>query len=272
MAKKVIMIGDVVGEPGLLALERELPSLIQRHRADFTVVNGENAADGFGMTEQTLNRILNSGADAVTSGNHVWEEREFWSVLENNERVLRPANYPPGVPGRGWLKIEKNGVCWLVVNLQGRDMMKSIDCPFRTFDAIFMAHGRAESEQYEISHPIFIVDFHAETTREKEALGFYLDSRVSVIVGTHTHTQTADNRILPHGAAYITDIGMTGAQDSIIGMDTRICVDRAVKQVLYHMECAKGTGSVQGIAAEIDENTGKALSIKRIGHTSSESD
>jgi metallophosphoesterase (TIGR00282 family) len=271
------MIGDVVGEPGLTALERELPSLIREYKADFVVVNGENAADGFGMTGQTLNRILQSGADVVTSGNHVWEEREFWSVLENDERVLRPANYPPGIPGRGWLKTRKNGVFWLVINLQGRDKMKSIDCPFRTFDAIFSARGDTVPERhkiYEMPYPPFItlIDFHAESTKEKEALGFYLGARASVIVGTHTHVQTADNRVLPGGAAYITDIGMTGVQNSVIGMDTRICVDRAVKQVLYHMECAQGEGSVQGVVAEIDENTGKALSIKRIGHTASERD
>ncbi|MDR1216811.1 MAG: TIGR00282 family metallophosphoesterase [Treponema sp.] len=263
---KTIMIGDVVGEPGLIALERELPFLIHKYNADLTVVNGENAADGFGLTEQTLNRILQSGADVVTSGNHIWEKREFWSVLEDNKQILRPANYPQNVPGRGWLKIRKNNVYWLVVNLQGRDKMKSIDCPFRTFDTIFMAHG-------DTNPPVIaVVDFHAESTQEKEAMGFYLDSRASVMAGTHTHVQTADNRILPRGLAYITDIGMTGVQDSIIGMDTQICVDRAVKQVPYHMTCALGESSIQGIVVEINENTGKSLSIKRIGHTASEPD
>lgn len=269
------MIGDVVGEPGLAALERELPSLIHEYKADFTVVNGENAADGFGMTERALNRILQSGADVVTSGNHVWEKREFWSVLESNDRVLRPANYPPGAPGNGWLKMKKNGVFWLVINLQGRDRLRNIDCPFRAFDAIFRTYGDVEPERHELygmfPQPVStLVDFHAESTKEKESLGFYLDSRASVVAGTHTHVQTADNRLLPGGSAYITDLGMTGVQDSIIGMDTQICVDRAVKQVLYHLECAQGESSVQGIAAEIDEKTGKALSIRRIGRTASE--
>jgi metallophosphoesterase (TIGR00282 family) len=272
---RTIMIGDVVGEPGLAALERELPSLIREYKADFTVVNGENAAEGFGLTEQTLNRILQSGADVVTSGNHVWEKREFWSVLEDDSHILRPANYPPGVPGRGWLKKKKNGVYWLVVNLQGRDKMRSIDCPFRTFDAIFATQGDTEPERHEIHEMppppiIVVVDFHAESTREKETMGFYLDSRASVIAGTHTHVQTADNKILPRGSAYITDIGMTGVQDSVIGMDTQICVNRAVRQVLYQMKCAQGASSVQGICVEIDEKAGKALAIERIERTASE--
>jgi metallophosphoesterase (TIGR00282 family) len=253
---KAIMIGDVVGEPGLAVLEKLLPQLIQKEGADFVVVNGENAAAGFGITEADMRRILNAGADVITTGNHVWEKREFWPVLEAQERILRPMNYPQGVPGRGCLLVKKNGVAWLVANLQGRELMTPIDCPFRAFDSI------AETAA------VTLVDFHGESTREKESLGYYLDGRASLVAGTHTHVQTADERILPGGSAYITDIGMTGVVDGIIGMDASICLDRARTQVLYRMTCAEPSGrqqpEVQGILAEIDGDTGKALSIRRL--------
>jgi metallophosphoesterase (TIGR00282 family) len=268
--KKILMVGDVVGDSGLEALE-SLPALVEKYGADFVVVNGENAADGFGLTGSVLNRILAAGADIVTSGNHIWEKREFWDVLEADKRVLRPANYPTGAAGRGFAQVEKDGTVYFVINLQGRDMMKPIDCPFKAFDTIEAAinatneiASESSSTKPNNTHPIVLVDFHAESTREKESLGFYLDGRASIVAGTHTHVQTADNKILPKGAAYITDIGMTGAIDSIIGMDTKICLDRARKQILYHMDCAKGIGSIQGIIAEIDEETGKAISIERI--------
>jgi metallophosphoesterase (TIGR00282 family) len=260
------MIGDVVGDPGLEVLEARLPGLIRENAADFVVVNGENAAEGFGMTEAVLNRIIAAGADVVSSGNHVWEKRDFWPVLETESRVLRPGNYPAGTPGRGWVRLEKAQsaggppVSWLVVNLQGRELMALIDCPFRCFDAILTA-GEAPAPS------VILVDFHAESTREKEALAYYLDGRASLVAGTHTHVQTADERVLPGGTGYITDLGMTGAADSVIGMDPKICLDRVRNQVLYRMECAKAGVSgavVQGIAAEIDGATGKTLSLQRI--------
>jgi metallophosphoesterase (TIGR00282 family) len=253
---KAIMIGDVVGEPGLSALERLLPPLIQREGADFVVVNGENAAAGFGIIEEDVRRILNAGADVITTGNHVWEKREFWPILETEPRVLRPMNYPGGAPGRGYVLVEKNSVPYLVINLQGRELMTPIDCPFRAFDSI------------QETAAVTLVDFHGESTREKEALGHYLDGRVSVVAGTHTHVQTADERILPRGSAYITDIGMTGVVNAVIGMDTEICLARVRTQVLYRMTCAVPSGGqgpeVQGIIAEIDGETGKALSIRRL--------
>jgi metallophosphoesterase (TIGR00282 family) len=234
------------------------------------MVNGENSADGFGITEEDLRRILAAGADVVSSGNHVWEKREFWPVLDGEKRVLRPANYPQGSPGRGWVRIEKTGpsgapVTWLAVNLQGREYMTPIDCPFKTFDAIISSEA---ADRPQGSPLIIVVDFHAESSREKEALGFYLDGRVGVTAGTHTHVQTADERILPGGSAYITDLGMAGVTDSVIGMDQKICLDRARNQVLYRMEVAalkegKKT-AIQGIIAEIDGDTGKALAIRRI--------
>ncbi|GHV51953.1 2',3'-cyclic-nucleotide 2'-phosphodiesterase [Spirochaetia bacterium] len=251
-----------MGDPGLAILEQRLPGLVREHGADFVVVNGENAADGFGLTKETLARILAAGADVVTSGNHVWEKRDFWPVLAEERRVLRPANYPGEAPGTGWVSIPKAEVTWLVLNLQGREYMTSIDCPFKCFDNTMQALTEKGA--------IVLVDFHAESTREKEALAYYLDGRVSLLAGTHTHVQTADERILPGGTAYITDLGMTGINDSIIGMDPKICLDRARNQVLYRMECAKADpngagGAVQGVIAEIDRESRRALSIKRIG-------
>jgi metallophosphoesterase (TIGR00282 family) len=253
---KVMMIGDVVGEPGLSVLETLLPRLIEREGADFVVVNGENAAAGFGILEADLRRILSAGADVVTSGNHVWEKREFWPVMEAEKRILRPLNYSAGAPGRGFLLVKKNNIPYLVINLQGRDLMTPIDCPFRAFDSM------------QATGPVTLVDFHGESTREKEALGYYLDGRVSVVAGTHTQVQTADERILPRGAAYITDLGMTGVVDAVIGMDTDICLARVRTQVLYRMNCAAPSGEqppeIQGIVAEIDGETGRALSIQRL--------
>ncbi|MDR1908716.1 MAG: YmdB family metallophosphoesterase [Spirochaetaceae bacterium] len=277
---KALMIGDVVGDSGLDALEGLLPAAIREYGADFVVVNGENAAKGFGLTEKTLRRILSAGADMVTSGNHVWEKREFWPVMEKEPRILRPANYPAGTVGRGWALMEKAGVPWVVINLQGREQMTPIDCPFRAFDAIFNGLGSATASD---AHPLYesggflpdspftgpiLVDFHAESTREKEALGYFIDGRASLIAGTHTHVQTADERILPRGSGYITDLGMTGVAGAVIGMDTKICLDQTRTQVPYHMEPAKpGPGLrevMTGVVVEIDRETGRALSVARV--------
>jgi metallophosphoesterase (TIGR00282 family) len=264
------MIGDVVGNPGLEALDRVLPALIRETAADFVTVNGENAAGGFGLTQETLERILAAGADVVSSGNHVWEKRDFWPVMDSNPRVLRPANYPAGTVGRGWVRVEKPGSSggpersYLVLNLQGRELMPPIDCPFKTFDALFAALPEAGSGGEPPAKPLILVDFHAESTREKEALGHYLDGRASLVAGTHTHVQTADERVLSGGTAYITDLGMTGVTDSVIGMNSAICLDRVRTHILYRMECAQGAAAVQGVMAEINGETGRAVSIKRI--------
>jgi calcineurin-like phosphoesterase len=275
------MIGDVVGDPGLDALERRLPSLIKENSANFVMINGENAAGGFGLTAAILEKIFNIGVDVVSSGNHIWEKREFWSVLNTEKRVLRPMNYPTGCPGNGWIKLEKSPgpVSWIAVNLQGREFMTPIDCPFKNIDDFVAGQGDSVSEthliltsdgllpEYLQEKSVILVDFHAESSREKEALAYYLDGRVTVITGTHTHVQTADERILPKGTAYITDLGMTGALDGIIGMDTKICLDRARNQVLYRMEVAapdmESKTTVQGIIVEINAETCKAVSIKR---------
>jgi calcineurin-like phosphoesterase len=280
---KVLMIGDVVGESGLLALEKELAGLIGEQGVNFTIVNGENAAGGFGLEEAGLKRILGAGADVVTTVNHVWEKREFWPLLDKEERVLRPANYPRSNPGRGWVRLEKAGVFYLVINLQGREYMTPIDCPFHTFDFIVESQrhensgGHPPSPQGEADAPdekscpallcgaLTLVDFHAESTREKEALAYYLDGKASMVAGTHTHVQTADERVLPQGTGYITDLGMTGVASAVIGMDKAICLDRARNQVLYRMECAKeGPCAVEGVLAEIDQDTGRTLRLLRI--------
>jgi metallophosphoesterase (TIGR00282 family) len=263
---RVIMLGDVVGEPGLTALERVLPGLIREEAADFVLVNGENAAEGFGLTRESLERILAAGADVVRSGNHVWEKRDFWPVLDSNPRVLRPANYPEGTVGRGWVSLKKpcpgGELSFVALNLQGRELMTPINCPFKTFDAL--AAAWTDSGDFAGAKPLILVDFHAESTREKEALACYLDGRVSLVGGTHTHVQTADERVLPGGAAYITDLGMTGVTGSVIGMDPKICLDRARTHILYRMACAQGASSVQGVVAEIDGPSRRAVSIKRI--------
>jgi metallophosphoesterase (TIGR00282 family) len=208
----------------------------------------------------------------------VWEKREFLTILNSDEPVLRPANYPGSVSGVGFARIEKNEISWLVINLQGREHMYAIDCPFQSFDRIVnIEAGRATDNHSLVTDngaplpegfPVILIDFHAESSREKEALAYYVDGQVSLIAGTHTHVQTGDERILPKGSAYITDLGMTGIIDSVIGMDPSICLDRVRKQVLYRMETAAISDTaqmqMQGVTAEIDADTGTAISIRRI--------
>lgn len=261
---KIVMLGDVMGESGLKILEEKLPAFINGQKPAFVMINGENSANGFGVTEVTMERMFACGADVISTGNHIWEKREFWPFLDSEQRILRPANYSSG-PGRGFLLVKKEidgkQLNFLAVNLQGRELMSPIDCPFRCFDEI---------EKGQTEKAIVIVDFHAESSREKEAFGFYLDGRASVVAGTHTHVQTSDEKILPGGTAYITDLGMTGVKDAVIGMEPKICIDRARNQVLYRMEAAasgnmpeSGKVGVQGIIAEVEES-GKAVSIERI--------
>lgn len=253
------MIGDVVGDAGIAALEAGLRPLAEEFGADFVVVNGENAAAGFGLTAETLARILAAGADVVTTGNHVWEKRDVWPTLDAEPRVLRPLNYPSGVCGHGFLSAEKAGVRWLVANAQGRERMTAIDCPFLAVERLLTSPEHAGS--------ISLVDFHAEDTGEKEAFGLYLDGKAGAVVGTHTHVRTADERILPKGSAYMTDLGMTGVADGIIGMDAKICLERCRTQVPYRMECAKGTATISGAFISFDSQTRRAVSIRGIGRS-----
>jgi len=278
---KVLMVGDVVGTPGLETLESKLPALIKEQNIDFVTVNGENAAEGFGMTESDFRRIIAAGADVVTSGNHIWEKRDFWTILETERNILRPANYSSNtfsISGTGIVMITKKKINWLVINLQGRDLMNAIDCPFQCFDQLIKTFEgvatdihpliSAEGDSVPSALPLTIVDFHAESTREKEAFAYYADGRASLIAGTHTHVQTADEKILPRGSAYITDLGMTGNTDSVIGMNPKICLERSRKQVFYSMEtaAAENPGKLQGVIAELDAETGRAISIQRINN------
>ena len=285
---KVVMIGDVMGEPGLEVLETCMPLIIREQQPDFIMVNGENSAGGFGISGDALNRMLKAGADVVTSGNHVWEKRDFWPLLDSEKRILRPANYSEG-PGRGWIRLHKEirgrGYSFLAVNLQGREFMNPIDCPFRCFDSIEKIQNNIPNIPIDHIYPddkkdetggektVILVDFHAESSREKEAFAFYLDGRAAVVAGTHTHVQTADEKILPQGTAFISDLGMTGVSGAIIGMETKICIDRARNQVLYRMEAASGgtDALVQGITVEIDDESGKAVSIRRFSLSAKES-
>ncbi|RKY02423.1 TIGR00282 family metallophosphoesterase [Candidatus Poribacteria bacterium] len=252
---KVLFIGDVVGRPGRRAV-REILSRI-KEGYDLIIANGENSAGGLGITPKVADELFSYGVNIITTGNHVWKEKEIYDYLDKEPRILRPANYPEGTPGRGWGIYElDSGVKLCVVNLMGRVFMAPLENPFRTIDAIL--------ERVSGEVKIVIVDFHAEATSEKVAMGWYLDGRVSAVIGTHTHVQTADERVLPNGTAYITDAGMTGPFDSIIGMKKDAVIRRYLTMLPVRFEVAKGDVMLCGVEIEIDDETGKALSIKRV--------
>jgi metallophosphoesterase (TIGR00282 family) len=248
----ILAIGDVIGKPGRQAIARFLPELKQQYGVDFTVVNAENVAGGIGVTPETATELLKAGADVLTSGNHIWAHKDIIPVLNSETPLIRPLNYPPGVPGRGF--IVNKGV--LVVNLIGRTFMGNYDCPFRTMDRLL-----AELPD---KPPIILVDFHAEATSEKVAMGRYLDGRVSAVLGTHTHVGTIDASILSGGTAHVTDIGMTGPIDSIIGDDPQSVLDRFLTQLPNRLSAGKGRTVVNAMLVKVDDVTGRALSIERI--------
>lgn len=254
----VLMIGDVVGPPGLRALFQQLPSLKRKTGADLVVANGENALRGLGIGPEEAAYMLSSGVDVITSGNHVWEKKAAAELLSGEERLLRPANYPPGLPGKGFLHFSGRRFEWVVINLQGREGLFDIDCPFRAASELV---ARAKRE-----HPqaFIVVDFHAESTEEKEALAWSLDGVASVVAGTHTHVQTADERLLPKGTGYLTDLGMTGPVDSVIGVKKETCIRRSLSQIPYKMETAEGEAALSGAFFTLDAQSGRCLSIERI--------
>ncbi|MBI3649730.1 MAG: TIGR00282 family metallophosphoesterase [Acidobacteria bacterium] len=253
----VIILGDVVGKPGIQVLCQSLGKLKAQHEAEFVVVNVENAADGAGLTAQIGEQILAAGVDVMTSGNHIYDKKDVIKYIENQPRLLRPANYAPETPGRGlWLGSTNSGTQVAVINVQGRVFMPPTDCPFRVADKLISEIGKRAA--------IIIVDHHAEATSEKVALGRYLDGRVSVVVGTHTHVQTADEQIFANGTAYITDLGMTGPHDSVIGVDSQIVIQRFLRGMPNRFETATDDARVNGIVVELDERTGKAVRIERI--------
>lgn len=248
---RVLFIGDVIGKPGRRALQVLLPSLRRELTPDLVIANGENAAGGNGLTLDTAHEILSAGVDVITSGNHIWDQKEFLPHLDGELPVLRPLNYPPGVPGKGYL--QRGEV--VVVNLQGRTFMAPIDCPFRTADDLLhrLTHAR-----------IIIVDFHAEATSEKQAMGWYLDGRVSAVLGTHTHVPTADPRILPKGTAFVTDVGMCGPYNSIIGVEVQDILERFLLQTPKRFTVASGPAVLNAVLVDIDDQSGRALSIVRV--------
>jgi metallophosphoesterase (TIGR00282 family) len=248
----ILAIGDVIGRPGRQAIHDLVPDLRKEYGIDLVIANGENVAGGFGLTIATAQELLDDGVDVLTSGNHIWAQKEIIPYLDGDVPVLRPLNYPPGVPGRGYLR--KNNV--LVVNLIGRTFMTSYDCPFRTMDKLL--------EELSPKLKVIVVDFHAEATSEKVALGRYLDGRVSAVLGTHTHVGTIDARILPGGTAYVTDIGMTGPDDSIIGDDVDAVIQRFLTMLPHHLTVGKGRPVFTAMMVEVDERSGKATSIERI--------
>ena len=258
---RALILGDIVGQPGCRAVFIGLKSLIKEYRSDIVVINGENAADGFGITPEIASWIFASGADVITSGNHIWQKREIYPLLNSDESILRPANYPSSVPGKGYVILDVKGTKIAVLNLQGRRNFGDLDCPFRI--------GLEYSKKLRTKSKIIIVDFHAESVEEKEALGIYLDGRVSAVLGTHTHVQTADERILPGGTAYLSDLGMTGPSDSVIGSDQTISVRRSLTQMPLKHEVADNPAVISGVVLDLDAVTGKCLSIKRFNKVSS---
>lgn len=255
---KILVVGDVFGNPGRRFLRVVLPPLRREVGADMVIVNGENAAGGMGITEKTAKEVFAAGADVITTGNHVWKYRkEIVPALINEPRLLRPANYPEGTPGSGhYVHDLGGGLKVAVLNLCGRTFMEPLECPFRTADLLV--------EELRRETPIIVVDFHAEATSEKQAMGWYLAGRVTAVLGTHTHVQTADERILPGGTAYITDIGMTGPRDGVIGMRRDRIIERFVTQLPVRFEVADGPSMLNAVLVEVDPGTGKALGIKRI--------
>lgn len=253
----LLFIGDIVGRPGRVALRALLPDLVARHQIDFTIANAENAAGGLGITPSLAEELLAMPVDVLTTGNHVWRHREFGQFAEGEPRVLRPANFPPGAPGRGAgvFPTPQAGPVG-VINVVGRVFMEPLDCPFRAVDR--------EIEALRGKTKLIVVDIHAEASSEKAALGWHLDGRAGAVVGTHTHVQTADERLLPGGTAYITDVGMTGPRDSIIGMKQESVINRFLSGLPARFEVATGPVAVSGVVVALDIETGRARSIERV--------
>jgi len=251
------MIGDIVGRPGRTIVRQLLPQIIKDYEIDFVIANGENAAGGNGITQKTAQELFISGIDFITTGNHVWDNKDVFNIINEEPRIIRPANYPVGTPGKGYQTlIFKNYLPITIINLSGRTFMPALDCPFKTVENIL---AKVENDS-----KIIVVDFHAEATSEKLAMGWFLDGRVSLVAGTHTHVQTADERIFPNGTGYITDLGMTGPSDSILGVNKDKVIQKFLTQLPVKFEVAKGPMQLNAIVVDIDEKTGKTISIERI--------
>ncbi len=254
---RILFIGDIVGRPGRQAIDGILQKVLSDWKIEFTIANGENAAGGMGITPPIAIEILDQGVDVLTSGNHIWAKKEIISFLNEESRILRPANYPNRVPGRGQGIFEsRNGQKVGVLNLEGRVFMKHLDCPFRV--------GEREIQILRKQTNILIVDFHAEATSEKMAMGWFLNGKVSAVLGTHTHVQTSDEKILNGGTAYITDVGMTGPLASVIGIRKEIALERLLTQIPWKFDVATEEIELQGVVVEVDSETGKSRDIQRI--------
>jgi metallophosphoesterase (TIGR00282 family) len=253
---RLLFIGDVTGKPGRKLLADRLPGLRRSLALDVVIANGENAAGGMGLTAGVAAELFASGIDVLTGGNHIWQNREAYDLLDSDPRVLRPANYPPGVPGRGAAVITTTGGLRIgILNLEGRVFMHYLEDPFRV--------GREQAETLRASVPAVVVDFHAEATSEKIAMGWYLDGRVSAVIGTHTHVQTADERVLPGGTAYITDVGMTGPRDGIIGMAREAILERFLTQLPVRFEVAAGPVQLNAMIVDV-AGDGRATAVERL--------
>lgn len=263
---RALILGDIIGQPGCRALFVGLPDLARRHEADLVIANGENAADGFGLTPEIAERMFACGVHVITTGNHIWQKREIYPMLQTCDTLLRPENYPviPGagaIPGKGHCIVTVKDIAVLVINLEGRVNLSPLRDPLQV--------GKALVKQFRSKVRAAIVDFHAESVDEKEALGIFLDGDVSAVVGTHTHVQTADERIMPGGTAYLTDIGMSGPMDSVIGMKKETAIARSLTQMPLKMEVQNSTAEIQGVLVSIDTANGKAVGIERIRQVSS---
>lgn len=253
----ILFIGDIEGRPGRRALNNLINPLREQYQADIVIGNCENAAGGIGLTKPTAKELLDAGIDVITLGNHAFGKRDVYPMMDSEPRILRPANFPPGAPGKGWgIYTTPAGDNIAVINLIGRVYMDPLDCPFRCADEIL---GQIANQA-----KIIFVDLHAEATSEKKAMGWYLDGKVSAIIGTHTHVQTSDERVLPNGTAYLTDAGMTGVHDSVLGLEKNLVIDRFIKQIPGKFELAEGVATLQGAVVSIDPSTGLAASIQRI--------
>jgi len=254
---KVLFIGDIIGKPGRRAVSKLLPTLVNDNRIDLVIANGENAAGGFGLTRKVVEELFAMKIDVLTSGNHIWDKKEISDFIDEYDTLLRPANYPDGSLGHGSVIASSiAGKPIGVLNLEGRVFMKPLECPFRVAEKKI-----AELRQYT---DIIIVDIHAEATSEKQALGWYLDGKVSAVLGTHTHVQTADERLLPQGTAYITDAGMTGPLDSVIGMKSEIIIRKFLTSLPARYDIAKHNVWLQGVILTIDDQSGRSTHIERL--------
>ena len=254
---KILFIGDIVGEPGRRIIARQLPKLIERHAIDVVLGNGENAAGGFGITPDVAQELFDYGLDVITTGNHVWDKKEILEYIPHERKLLRPANYPDSAPGKGSVVIETTSCGLLgVLQVMGRVNMPLLDCPFKIADRhIEILHQSVQT---------IVVDMHAEATSEKMAMGWYLDGRVSAVLGSHTHVQTADARVLAQGTAYITDMGMTGPVNGVIGMKKELSLERFLTHIPRRLEVAGGPCELSGAVVEINHETGTAVSIERV--------